>query len=130
MADGQHLIDCLFDRAFSQEANQFGLFEFVRGKYRLTNHSAENVSDVLDGFHSTILAHRQTGSGKTYTMFEPHWDDNYGWLAIGTSEGGNIQNSPKRTAEEAGFFMSTAEQFLFDARPRPNQGQNRAVIPQ
>jgi hypothetical protein len=34
---------------------------------------------VLRGFNSTIFAYGQTGSGKTYTMFGPHWDDNFGF---------------------------------------------------
>jgi Kinesin motor domain len=34
---------------------------------------------VVRGFNSTIFAYGQTGSGKTYTMFGPHWDDNYGY---------------------------------------------------
>jgi hypothetical protein len=34
------------------------------------------VTDVTNGFNSTIFAYGQTGSGKTYTMFGPHWDDN------------------------------------------------------
>lgn len=35
----------------------------------------ECVTDVTNGFNSTIFAYGQTGSGKTYTMFGPHWDD-------------------------------------------------------
>jgi hypothetical protein len=33
------------------------------------------VTDVTNGFNSTIFAYGQTGSGKTFTMFGPHWDD-------------------------------------------------------
>jgi len=35
----------------------------------------ECVTDVTNGFNSTIFAYGQTGSGKTFTMFGPHWDD-------------------------------------------------------
>ncbi len=34
------------------------------------------MTDVTNGYNSTIFAYGQTGSGKTYTMFGPHWDDN------------------------------------------------------
>lgn len=33
----------------------------------------------MKGYNSTIFAYGQTGSGKTYTMFGPHWDDNFGY---------------------------------------------------
>jgi len=39
----------------------------------------ESIHDVLKGFNSTIFAYGQTGSGKTYTMFGPHWEDNFGY---------------------------------------------------
>ena len=31
--------------------------------------SIDSVSDVINGFNSTMFAYGQTGSGKTYTMF-------------------------------------------------------------
>jgi hypothetical protein len=37
------------------------------------------VRDVVRGYNATIFAYGQTGSGKTYTMFGPHWDDNFGY---------------------------------------------------
>lgn len=39
----------------------------------------DSVRDVVRGFNATIFAYGQTGSGKTYTMFGPHWDDNFGY---------------------------------------------------
>lgn len=45
----------------------------------ITDFFEDNVNDVLDGYNSTIFAYGQTGSGKTFTMFGPHWDDNYGY---------------------------------------------------
>jgi hypothetical protein len=37
--------------------------------------SIDSVTDVTNGFNSTIFAYGQTGSGKTFTMFGPNWDD-------------------------------------------------------
>lgn len=49
----------------------------VRAYKKIPNNSiSESISDVMQGFNSTIFAYGQTGSGKTYTMFGQHWDDN------------------------------------------------------
>ena len=63
------MIESQYDRVFNQYSKQGELFEFVK----------DSINDVLDGYNSTIFAYGQTGSGKTYTMFGPHWDDNYGY---------------------------------------------------
>jgi kinesin family protein 5 len=63
------MIESKYDRVFKQTATQNEIYGFVK----------ESIQDVLKGFNSTIFAYGQTGSGKTYTMFGPHWEDNYGY---------------------------------------------------
>ena len=50
------------------------MYDFVQGKFQ--TQILESVYDVTCGFNSTIFAYRETGSGKTFTMFGPHWDNN------------------------------------------------------
>jgi|LauGreDrversion4_2_1035121.scaffolds.fasta_scaffold962607_1 kinesin family protein 5 len=51
----------------------------------------DSIKDVVRGFNSTIFAYGQTGSGKTYTMFGPHWEDNFGYQnTMGSISHGNF----------------------------------------
>jgi hypothetical protein len=52
-----------YDKVFSPNSNQREIFEFVQ----------DQLSDIFEGFNSTILTYGQTGSGKTYTMFGSDW---------------------------------------------------------
>ena len=86
VADGQHLIESMYDKVFSQRALQSEIYEFVQSKQQYFSrflfevltfiYVLDQVIDVLNGYNATIFAYGQTGSGKTYTMFGPHWDDN------------------------------------------------------
>ena len=59
----------------------------------------DSIRDVVRGFNATIFAYGQTGSGKTYTMFGPHWDDNFGYQntlgALGNGSNNFLNDSSK-----------------------------------
>ena len=59
----------------------------------------ENIQEVLHGYNATIFAYGRTGSGKTFTMFGPHWDDNLGGHQ-NTMSALNLQSSFKSNGSD------------------------------
>jgi hypothetical protein len=75
------MIESKYDKVFKQISQQSEIYNFVKGKscVNIKFRILDSVRDVVRGFNATIFAYGQTGSGKTYTMFGPHWDDNFGY---------------------------------------------------
>jgi len=81
------------------------------------------IDKALDGFNVTILAYRQTGSGKTYTMFGPeilsHEDGkqacldpdkkHYGLIPRALSQLFDILNRRKNYEQGTFFCISDSE---------------------
>lgn len=75
-----------FDHVFSMTATQANVFRRVRPV----------VESVLDGYNATIIAYGATGSGKTYSISGPNFDNNSAIIASSpddTGDDGVLQRS-------------------------------------
>eukprot|EP00668_Euglena_longa_P046543 GGOE01062228.1.p1 GENE.GGOE01062228.1~~GGOE01062228.1.p1 ORF type:complete len:737 (+),score=175.43 GGOE01062228.1:62-2212(+) len=85
--------DFAFDRVLAPSASQYDMFGTVAQRI---------VDSVLEGYHGTILAYGQTGTGKTYTVFGRERE-----------EGHSSSSNSVLALEEAGI-LPISMHYIFD----------------
>jgi hypothetical protein len=79
----------------------------------------DSIRDVVRGFNATIFAYGQTGSGKTYTMFGPHWDDNFGYQnTLGAL--GNGSNNFLNDSSKFGIIPKSIDEIFIELQDKIN----------